>query len=115
LTRRRPGSGGADGGHTSANVSGGPFVRIQATAKTPGERSPSTRRATAPTGGGSCTSTRSVNIVLPTLWFRHTWFWAGGAEEPLLHTDTGLAGVSAVRVEHSELSSRWPRSMASTS
>ncbi len=30
--------------------------------------------------------------VLPTLWFRHTWSWAGGAEEPLLRSDSGLSG-----------------------
>ncbi len=45
--------------------------------------------------------------VLPTLWFRHTWSWAGGAEEPVLRADTQLPGVSAVQVEHSELGSRW--------
>ncbi len=45
--------------------------------------------------------------VLPTLWFRHTWSWAGGAEEPLLSSDSGLSGISAVRAEHSELGSRW--------
>jgi hypothetical protein len=45
--------------------------------------------------------------VLPTLWFRHTWSWAGGAEEPVLRTDTRLPGVSAVQVEQSELGSRW--------
>ena len=45
--------------------------------------------------------------VLPTLWFRHTWSWAGGSEEPLLSSDSGLSGISAVRAEHSELGSRW--------
>ncbi|MDX6340762.1 MAG: hypothetical protein QOH87_900, partial [Trebonia sp.] len=45
--------------------------------------------------------------VLPTLWFRHTWSWAGGAEEPLLSSDSGLYGISAVRAEHSELGTRW--------
>jgi len=45
--------------------------------------------------------------VLPTLWFRHTWSWAGGAEEPVLHTDSHLPGVSAVRAEQGELGSRW--------
>src|SRR6267154_1559504 len=45
--------------------------------------------------------------VLPTLWFRHTWSWAGGAQEPLLSSDSGLSGTSAVRAEHSELGSRW--------
>src|ERR1700716_1701348 len=37
--------------------------------------------------------------VLPTLWFRHTWSWAGGAQEPLLSSDSGLSGISAVRAE----------------
>src|SRR5271154_3000675 len=41
--------------------------------------------------------------VLPTLWFRHTWSWAGGVEEPQLHVDGGPAGTSAVVAEHSEL------------
>jgi len=45
--------------------------------------------------------------VLPTLWFRHTWSWAGGAEEPVLHTDGTVGGLSAVRAEHSELGPRW--------
>ena len=45
--------------------------------------------------------------VLPTLWFRHTWSWAGGAEEPVLRTDTRLPGVSVIQAEHSELGSRW--------
>src|ERR1700744_4563625 len=31
--------------------------------------------------------------VLPTLWFRHTWSWAGGDEEPQLRTDTRVPGV----------------------
>ena len=45
--------------------------------------------------------------VLPTLWFRHTWSWAGGAEEPVLRADSSRPGVSAVQVEHGELGSRW--------
>jgi hypothetical protein len=45
--------------------------------------------------------------VLPTLWFRHTWSWAGGAERPSLHTVQNLRGISAVRAEHSELGTRW--------
>jgi hypothetical protein len=45
--------------------------------------------------------------VLPTLWFRHTWSWAGGSEEPRLSGDSGPAGISAVRAEHSELGARW--------
>ena len=45
--------------------------------------------------------------ALPTLWFRHTWSWAGGEERPSLRTVTDLRGVSAVRAEHSELGTRW--------
>ena len=45
--------------------------------------------------------------VLPTLWFRHTWSWAGGADRPSLQAVPNLRGTSAVRAEHSELGSRW--------
>jgi hypothetical protein len=45
--------------------------------------------------------------VLPTLWFRHTWSWAGGAEQPLLRAVTDLPGTSAVLAEHSALGRRW--------
>jgi hypothetical protein len=45
--------------------------------------------------------------VLPTLWFRHTWSWAGGTEKPALRTLPTRKGVSAVAVEHSELGPRW--------
>ncbi|MFJ6080687.1 MGH1-like glycoside hydrolase domain-containing protein [Streptomyces sp. NPDC092369] len=39
--------------------------------------------------------------LLPTLWFRHTWSWAGGTAVPSL----GLDG-SAIRAEHAELGTR---------
>jgi mannosylglycerate hydrolase MGH1-like protein len=45
--------------------------------------------------------------VLPTLWFRHTWSWAGGTEQPVLHAVPAPGGSSAVRAEHSELGTRW--------
>ena len=45
--------------------------------------------------------------VLPTLWFRHTWSWAGGAEEPELRVDRDAAGTSAVVADRSELGRRW--------
>jgi hypothetical protein len=45
--------------------------------------------------------------VLPTLWFRHTWSWAGGAERPTLGAITDRRGISAVRAEHSVLGRRW--------
>jgi len=44
--------------------------------------------------------------VLPTLWFRHTWSWAGGTEQPMMYTDTS-GGTRAVRAEHSQLGTRW--------
>ncbi len=45
--------------------------------------------------------------VLPTLWFRHTWSWAGGGEQPMLRAYTGGPGGSAIRAERSELGVRW--------
>jgi len=45
--------------------------------------------------------------VLPTLWFRHTWSWAGGTEQPVLHTDPGRPEITVVRAEHSQLGTRW--------
>jgi hypothetical protein len=45
--------------------------------------------------------------VLPTLWFRHTWSWAGGVEQPSLRSLAGLPGVSAVVADHHELGRRW--------
>ena len=45
--------------------------------------------------------------VLPTLWFRHTWSWAGGEEEPELRAYTEGPGGSAVRAEHARLGTRW--------
>jgi hypothetical protein len=45
--------------------------------------------------------------VLPTLWFRHTWSWAGGAERPSLRVVPDLRRISAVQAEHSALGTRW--------
>jgi hypothetical protein len=45
--------------------------------------------------------------VLPTLWFRHTWSWAGGTEHPALRAYTEGPGGSAVRADHSALGTRW--------
>jgi len=45
--------------------------------------------------------------VLPTVWFRHTWSWAGAEERPSLRTVTDVDGVSAVRAEHAVLGRRW--------
>lgn len=40
--------------------------------------------------------------LLPTLWFRHTWSWAGGTTVPGLRR-TG----TAVRADHEELGAHW--------
>ncbi|MFF4249972.1 glucosidase [Streptomyces sp. NPDC001663] len=40
--------------------------------------------------------------LLPTLWFRHTWSWAGGAAVPSLHRTP-----NAIRADHEELGPRW--------
>ncbi|MFL6160805.1 MAG: MGH1-like glycoside hydrolase domain-containing protein [Jatrophihabitantaceae bacterium] len=45
--------------------------------------------------------------VLPTLWFRHTWSWAGGSEQPVLRALPGPSGVSAIAADHAELGRRW--------
>jgi hypothetical protein len=45
--------------------------------------------------------------VLPTLWFRHTWSWAGGTEHPRLRAESRPAGMSAVVAEHSAFGARW--------
>src|SRR6202050_2576613 len=45
--------------------------------------------------------------VLPTLWFRHTWSWAGGDEQPSLHVDNDVRGMSAVVAQQSDLGVRW--------
>ncbi|HET6877310.1 MAG TPA: hypothetical protein VFH38_07260 [Jatrophihabitans sp.] len=45
--------------------------------------------------------------VLPTLWFRHTWSWAGGGEPPVLRTMPLLRGAAAVAADHPELGRRW--------
>ncbi len=45
--------------------------------------------------------------VLPTLWFRHTWSWAGGTEQPMLRAYTGGPGGSAIRAEQSGIGGRW--------
>jgi Mannosylglycerate hydrolase MGH1-like glycoside hydrolase domain len=45
--------------------------------------------------------------VLPTLWFRHTWSWAGGEHRPSLQALPPEAGVSGLVAEHHELGPRW--------
>ncbi|MFD0289394.1 MGH1-like glycoside hydrolase domain-containing protein [Streptomyces lutosisoli] len=41
--------------------------------------------------------------VLPTLWFRHTWSWAGGTAVPNLRQEPD----GRIRAEHEELGRRW--------
>ncbi|GGN15149.1 MGH1-like glycoside hydrolase domain-containing protein [Streptomyces fuscichromogenes] len=41
--------------------------------------------------------------LLPTLWFRHTWSWAGGTAVPALRQPAD--GV--IRADHDELGPRW--------
>jgi hypothetical protein len=45
--------------------------------------------------------------VLPTVWFRHTWSWAGNGEPPRLTVTDAPAGTSCVVAEHPELGRRW--------
>ena len=45
--------------------------------------------------------------LLPTLWFRHTWSWAGGTDQPSLRRLSDSAEFTAMQAEHSELGSRW--------
>ncbi|WP_020137140.1 MGH1-like glycoside hydrolase domain-containing protein [Streptomyces sp. 351MFTsu5.1] len=44
----------------------------------------------------------AVLHLLPTLWFRHTWSWAGGTAVPGLR-----ATEEAIRADHEELGARW--------
>jgi hypothetical protein len=41
--------------------------------------------------------------LLPTLWFRHTWSWAGGTAVPAIRQEPG----GALRADHEELGPRW--------
>jgi hypothetical protein len=45
--------------------------------------------------------------VLPQLWFRHTWSWAGGAEKPSMRTVTAHQELSGLMVEQATLGRRW--------
>jgi hypothetical protein len=45
--------------------------------------------------------------VLPTVWFRHTWSWAGTAEPPRLSAGSVAAGTRCVVAEDPELGRRW--------
>ncbi|MEW1826065.1 glucosidase [Streptomyces sp. NPDC088196] len=41
--------------------------------------------------------------LLPTLWFRHTWSWAGGTAVPSIQQEPG----GQLRSDHEELGPRW--------
>lgn len=41
--------------------------------------------------------------LLPTLWFRHTWSWAGGTAVPAIRQEPG----GPLRADHEELGPRW--------
>jgi len=45
--------------------------------------------------------------LLPTLWFRHTWSWAGGAIRPQLAQVHGVPEMAVVAADHDELGRRW--------
>jgi hypothetical protein len=45
--------------------------------------------------------------LLPTLWFRHTWSWAGGSYQPSLRVLGGSTDLSAIQADHLELGTRW--------
>jgi hypothetical protein len=45
--------------------------------------------------------------LLPTLWFRHTWSWAGGRAVPSLRQVPGGPGWAVVQADHEELGRRW--------
>jgi hypothetical protein len=45
--------------------------------------------------------------LLPTLWFRHTWSWAGGPTRPRMEEVPGLLEMAAVTADHEVLGRRW--------
>jgi hypothetical protein len=45
--------------------------------------------------------------LLPTVWFRHTWSWAGGTSTPRLESVPDLPEMSAVAIDHLWLGRRW--------
>ena len=50
---------------------------------------------------------RATLHVLPTLWFRHTWSWAGGATKPELRQVLDAPGTPVVVSDHDGLGRRW--------
>jgi len=45
--------------------------------------------------------------LLPTLWFRNTWSWSEGVQQPMLRQHTGPAAVNVIEATHPELGTRW--------
>ena len=45
--------------------------------------------------------------LLPTMWFRHTWSWAGGDAKPRLEEVAGVPEMAAVTADHEVLGRRW--------
>ena len=45
--------------------------------------------------------------VLPSLWFRHTWTWGGGAPRPELRSVGQVDQASVLRAQHQDLGTRW--------
>ena len=45
--------------------------------------------------------------LLPTLWFRHTWSWAGGTAKPSLRQIPSGPGSATIRTEHEVVGQRW--------
>jgi Glycosyl hydrolase family 63 C-terminal domain len=50
--------------------------------------------------------TRTLHL-LPTLWFRNTWAWGNGLENPWLAVDRKTADFSIIEAEHPTLGTRW--------
>jgi hypothetical protein len=45
--------------------------------------------------------------LLPTLWFRNTWSWSSGTEQPLLVRFHGADSIAAIEAQHKTLRPRW--------
>ena len=45
--------------------------------------------------------------LLPTLWFRNTWTWTGGASLPALVRQSGRTEVTAIQAVHDYYGKRW--------
>lgn len=45
--------------------------------------------------------------LLPTLWFRNTWYWNGSQEKPFLKVSQANHQFNAIEAGHTTLSNRW--------